>query len=189
MHRLVTPKSKTSCGQDFAHFWKIRGSKNRKCWKISDAIFFLRNENISKFYQFFFFFFSSSTANDFATREETLSLSKIYQSSNTNTSLYVYEIHQHFHNCFNSILRNVRHSHTITCDAKKADFWILSHPKSDESCPQKVFDFGVISLCMVWKKYDFGQSLTVQRTSKKSENHQYRFHTVEKRFWFRSRSA
>jgi hypothetical protein len=33
-------------------------------------------------------------------------------------------------------------------DAKKADFWILSHPKSDDSCPQEVFDFGVTSLCM-----------------------------------------
>ena len=75
-----------------------------------------------------------------------------YQSSNTNTSLYVHEIH---HNCFNSNLRNIRYSHTITCDVKKADFWILSHPKSDDSCPQEVFDFGVTSLCMFLKKCDF----------------------------------
>ena len=65
MHRLVTPKSKTSCGQDFVHFWKIRGSKNHKCWKFSDSTFFLWNEDISKFYQF--------------------------QSSNANTSLYIHE--------------------------------------------------------------------------------------------------
>ena len=44
-----------------------------------------------------------------------------------------------FWQCSNSIgggLRNIRHSHTITGDAKRADFWILSHPKSD--------DFGLI---------------------------------------------
>ena len=40
MHRLVTPKSKTSCGHDFVHFGKIRGSKNQRCSKFSDHIFF-----------------------------------------------------------------------------------------------------------------------------------------------------
>ena len=43
----------------------------------------------------------------------------------------------------------------------------LIFPKWTKSCPQEVFDFGVTSLCMFWKKWDFNESLTVQRTSKK----------------------
>ena len=175
---------------------------------------FLWNENISKFYHQFFFF-SSSTANDFAISFGPFSICILNEKCNPlrkierelfykdrdrerketfSTSLRIptlcYDIWSwNTQQLIQSNLTPYMLFFTIMCDAKRGYFWIQSSPKCDDSCPQKVFDFGVISLCMFWKKCDFGQSLTVQRTSKKSKNHQYRFHTVEKRFWFRSRSA
>ena len=76
-------------------------------------------------------------------------------------------IQQHFHNCSNSILRNIRYSRQLRVTQKVRTFYAESSQNGDDFCPQEVFDFGVTSLCMFLKKCDFGQSLTVQRTSKK----------------------
>ena len=164
MHRLVTPKLKTLWGQRSCVFWIFRGSKIISVGNFLTPHFFCEMRT-----------FRNSINSSF----RMLTLHCIFMKIHSATFSQLIQF---------NLTQYTSFSHNYGW-RKKCGFLYPKSPKKWRNLSSKSFRFWGHQSMHGLKKVRFRSKSHCTEDLKKVQNHQYRFRTVEKRFWFRSRSA